>query len=138
MTTTLSRDTPIDTSPSPSWSILCASLLALTLSNGARATFQTLAERLPAASNALVAVNVEKVLNTPVAQQEQWRQNIADSWAKQPMMIPPGATRLLTVASVKTSVMEPYWEMSLIEMEQGPVRAGTGQGRGRARRQGLG
>src|SRR5688572_21653378 len=120
MTTMLSKDTPTDTSSSPSWSILCASLLALTLSNGARATFQTLAERLPAASNALVAVNVEKVLNSPYAEQEQWRQNIADSWAKQPMMIPAGATRLITVASVKTSVMEPYWELSLIEMDTVP------------------
>ena len=121
MTKTLALDTPTEISRSAFWQVLCASLLALALSNTARATFPMLAERLPAASNALIAVNVEKVLNSPYAQQEQWRQNIAESWAKQPMMIPPGAIRLLTAASVKTSVMEPYWEMSLIEMDKVPT-----------------
>ena len=74
-------------------SVAYAALFTLALSHSASATFPTLAERLPAASNALVAVNLEKVLKTPFAQEQQWRQSMADSWAKQPLMIPPGATR---------------------------------------------
>ena len=120
MTAALSADRRIDQSSNGSWPIFCAAVFALVMADHARATFPTLAERLPAASNALVAVNVEKVLKTPLAEQEAWRQDMVDSWAKQPMMIPPGATRLLMVASVKTSVMEPIWEMSLIEMEKVP------------------
>jgi hypothetical protein len=120
MTTAHSHDTLIDYPSRGSWTLLCAVLVLLSVADQSRAGFPSLAERLPAASNALVAVNVEKVLNSPLAEQEQWRQSIAESWARQPMMIPPGATRLLMVASVKTSVMEPYWEMSLIEMDKVP------------------
>jgi hypothetical protein len=120
VTTALAHNAVIHDRSRNSWTLLFAALLLALLANQIRAGFQSLAERLPAASNALVAVNVEKVLNSPFAQQEQWRQNIADSWAKQPLMIPPGATRLLMAASVKTSSMESYWEMSLIEMEKVP------------------
>src|SRR5829696_22980 len=62
-------------------------------------SFQTLAQRLPAASNAVVAVNVSKVLASPYAKREHWGSNAADAWAKQPVMIPPGARRLIMAAA---------------------------------------
>src|SRR5258705_13227692 len=78
-------------------------------------SFQVLAQRLPAASNAVVAINVSKVLASPYAKREHWGSNAADAWAKQPVMIPPGATRLIMAAAVKPSTMDSYWEMSLCE-----------------------
>ena len=85
----------------------------------ARANFRTLAERVPDSANAVVAVNVEKVLATPFAKAE-WTPNTPESWAKQPMMIPPGSKRILMVSDVRTDTMEPYWEMSLMEMAKVP------------------
>lgn len=84
------------------------------------ATFQTMADRLPAASNAIIAVNVAKLLDTPYAKSEEWAQSATDAWARQPLMIPPGSTRLLMASNVKTSTMESYWELSLIEMPKVP------------------
>lgn len=98
-----------------------AAVLALGTCGRAGATFQALAERLPAATNALVAVNVEKVLNSPLATEEGWRQDIQARWEKQPLMIPPGATRVLTASWVKMPSMDPVWEMSLIDMEKVPT-----------------
>jgi hypothetical protein len=86
----------------------------------ARANFKTMGDRLPAGSNAIIAVNVEKVLATPMAQTEQWAQTSAAAWANQPLMIPPGASRVLMAAEVRTDSMEPYWELSLIEMNKLP------------------
>src|SRR4051812_36315319 len=83
-------------------------------------TFQALAQRLPAASNAIVAINVSKVLESPYAKREHWGSNAADAWAKQPVMIPPGALRLVMAASVRSSTMESYWGMSLIQLEKMP------------------
>jgi hypothetical protein len=85
----------------------------------AHASFRSLADRVPDSANAVVAVNVEKVLATPFAKAE-WAPNTPESWAKQPMMIPPGSKRLLTVSDVRTDTMEPYWEMSLMEMAKVP------------------
>jgi hypothetical protein len=97
-----------------------AALVALLPSLRARASFPSLAERLPPAANAMVAINAEKVLNSPLATKEGWRQDLQKAWEKEPLMIPPGALRVLYVSSVKTNTMEPYWEMSLIEMYNVP------------------
>ena len=83
------------------------------------ANFKSLSQRLPAGSNAMIAINVEKVLQTPYAQKE-WLPTAADAWARQPVMIPAGAKRLLMAAEVRTDNMEPFWEMSLVEMEKVP------------------
>ena len=83
------------------------------------ATFKSMSQRLPAGSNAIVAINVEKVLKTPYAQTE-WVPTSADAWAKQPVMIPSGAKRVLMASEVRTDSMEPFWEMSLVEMEKVP------------------
>ena len=83
------------------------------------ANFKSLAQRLPAGSNAIIAINVEKVLQTPYAQKE-WLPTAADAWARQPVMIPSGARRLLMASEVRTDNMEPFWEMSLVEMDKVP------------------
>ena len=99
--------------------VIAVIVLTLLCEAAARADFKSLAERIPDSANAVVAVNVEKVLNTPYAQSE-WTPKTAESWAKQPMMVPPGSRRLLMASDVRTDTMEPFWEMCLMEMNQLP------------------
>src|SRR5438034_7259986 len=94
---------------------LLATLTTLFLCGEARATFATLAQRLPPATNVIVALNVARVVDTPYGKEAQWGSRLADAWAKQPLMIPPGAQRLIMAADVKPSSFDSYWEMSLIE-----------------------
>jgi hypothetical protein len=109
------------TSVTPGWlTVAAVAVVALGLSTAAYGNFKMLSQRLPASSNAVVAVNVAKLLETPFAKGEQWAQTAADAWAKQPLMIPPGSQRLLMAAEVRTSSMEPYWEMVLMEMDKMP------------------
>jgi hypothetical protein len=96
-----------------------AALMLALCAASARANFKNLAGRVPDASNAVVAINVEKVLATPYAKAE-WAPNTPDSWAKQPIMIPPGSKRLVMASDVRTDTMEPYWEMCVMEMAQVP------------------
>src|SRR5688572_969239 len=96
-----------------------ALVVALGLCTRVEANFKSLSQRLPAGANAVIAINVDKVLKTPYAQAE-WVPTAADAWANQPVMIPSGAKRLLMAAEVRTDSMEPFWEMSLVEMEKVP------------------
>jgi len=102
---------------------LCLAVLVFAhmVALGAEMNFQTLAQRLPASTNAVVAINVNKALASPYAKREHWGSNAADAWAKQPVMIPPGASRLIMAADVKTSTMDSNWEMCLIEMAKMPT-----------------
>jgi len=92
----------------------------LLLSDVSRGAFPTLRQRLPGATNVIVAVNVARITDSPFGKQAQWSQRLAENWASQPVMIPPGAQRLIMAANVKPSTFAPYWEMSLIEMDQLP------------------
>src|SRR3954451_3863625 len=71
---------------------------ALFLCSEARATFATLAQRLPPASNAIIAVNVERMVDSPYGKEAGWGSRLAESWEKKPLMIPPGAKRLIMAA----------------------------------------
>src|SRR3954454_6363130 len=101
-------------------SALSLTLAALILCGQALATFPSLAQRLPPTSNVIVAVNIAKLVDSPYGKQAGWGQRLNEAWDKQPLMIPPGAQRLLMAADVKPSTLDSYWEMSLIEMDRLP------------------
>jgi hypothetical protein len=101
--------------------VVVAAVIALGLVQRADGNFKTLSERLPAATNAVVAANVARLLETPFAKSEEWAQSSAAALANQPMMIPPGSTRVLMAADVKPSTLDSNWELSLMEMEQMPT-----------------
>jgi hypothetical protein len=99
---------------------LCAAFLAALIPSAARASFASLAQRLPPAANVMIAINVERVLSSALATQEGWREDLKGAWEKQPMMVPAGATRVLFAASTNVNKLEPVWEMALIEMDAVP------------------
>jgi hypothetical protein len=84
------------------------------------ATFQSLAQRLPATTDTIVAINVESVLNSPYAKQQQWREMMAENWAKRPGVVPPGVNKLLMGAEFIPSKAETRWEVTLMDMPKMP------------------
>jgi hypothetical protein len=88
---TLMRKHPIRT-------LLVATITALSLcaqAPMARGAFPELAQRVPADANAIVAVNVARLVQSDYGKKAEWGQRMAETWEKQPMMIPPGSIRLL-------------------------------------------
>ena len=96
-------------------------LVACVWTPRASADFASLTVRLPAETDAIVAVNVEKLLASPLATTEKWGQvNLAD-WASSPVMVAPGATRVLAgIGMSAADEMEPAWEICLTEMSPMP------------------
>ena len=101
-------------------SIKLAAVISIGICTSVFATFKQLSQKLPAQSNAVVAVNVAKLLETPYAKNE-WTPTAADAWAKEPMMIPPGSTRLLMAAETRPDTMESIWECSVMELQPGKM-----------------
>src|SRR6185436_16832584 len=95
-------------------------LVVLSLCGISQAKFPDLAQRLPPASNAIIAVNVARLVESPYGKEAGWGERLAKAWANQPLMIPPGAQKLIMAADVKPSTLDSYWEMSLIEMDHLP------------------
>jgi hypothetical protein len=101
--------------------LLSAGLLLLTPIVGRAVTFQTLAQRLPPSTDTLIAINVEKVLDSPYAKQQQWRATMAENWAKRPAVVLPGVKKLLMGAEFYPSKADSLWEISLMELDHMPA-----------------
>jgi len=97
-------------------------IVALGLSATTWGNFKELSQRLPAPTNAVIAINVAKLLSTPYAKTE-WAANTPQQLVQEPTMTPPGATRILMAAEVAPGTMESTWECSLMEMENMPTTA---------------
>ena len=100
--------------------VVVASVVCFACTRECRADFKTMAQRLPTESDAIIAINLAKVLETPYAIQNKWGENVADAWARKPVMIPPGSIRLLMASGLKADAMESAWELSLVEMKALP------------------
>jgi hypothetical protein len=95
--------------------------LTVSLTSAARAaTFGSLAQRLPAGTDAIVAIDVENILNSPYAKEQKWRETMSENWAKRPQVVPPGVKKLLMGAEFVPSKAETHWEVVLMDMEKVP------------------
>ena len=60
--------------------VVVASVVCFACTRECRADFKTMAQRLPTESDAIIAINLAKVLETPYAIQNKWGENVADAW----------------------------------------------------------
>jgi hypothetical protein len=63
-------------------------------------TFEALARRLPGDVNALVMIDVEQVLATPLAQTQGWARKLEVAYVERPVFLPPEAKKLVLGASL--------------------------------------
>jgi len=85
-----------------------------------RGDFKKLLDRIPPNANAIVVVDLERVMNSPLAKKENWKEMQADAYAEKPMVVPPGATRLITAAMINTATLSPVWEVSVMDLSKAP------------------
>jgi len=95
-------------------------LMAGSWAGVAMADFEGMADRLPAETSSVIAVNVAKILESPYAKEQQWAETMAENWEKQPQMVPPGVVRLVMGADVMPSTMQSVWEVCLMQLKQMP------------------
>ncbi len=84
------------------------------------ADFAELLLRVPREANTLVLIDVDKLLRSPLATREGWKEKLAQSYVDTPMLIPPDAGRLVLAASIDLSNWSPAWEVAAMDMTQTP------------------
>lgn len=82
------------------------------------ASFSELSKKFPADTNAVVIINVEKLMNTPLAQKEGWREKWTNAFEAGPISIPPGTTRLIAGSRLQNDLQTAKWQMSLMDFSK--------------------
>lgn len=96
-------------------------LLCTTVSASiARADFKALTSRLPEGANAIVLIDVEKILNSPMGTREGWREKLADAYEEKPMIVPPEAKQVVMGAWLNIRDVQPAWEVSVMRLTEAP------------------
>jgi hypothetical protein len=109
----------------PAVPLAAAALLAIVLQARADQTFETLSRRLPADTNAIVLMDVQQVLVTPLAQQQGWGAKLEAAYADRPVFLPPEAKKLVLGAALQPNAdFIGRWELALMELSApGAVRS---------------
>jgi len=85
----------------------------------ARAQFDELLMKVPQYSNALVAIDVDAVEQSPLAIKEHWADKHEQAFTSRPMMLPPEASRLVIAAHLRPEEqLQAMWELAVMDMSE--------------------
>ncbi len=110
--------------------VLAAAAAWVLPSSPARAGWKEMAARLPAQTNAIVAINVDAVMRAPLAVQENWPDHWADAYEAGPVPILPGTQRILAGAFVKQGLQETDWRVTIMETKDPVLLEEVGRSQG--------
>jgi hypothetical protein len=77
--------------------------------------FGQLVDRIPRSANAVVILNMEKILGSPLGVQEGWKENLSKAFEAGVMRVPPKATRFVLAEQLDFQYMEPIWEAAVMD-----------------------
>ncbi len=80
-----------------------------------QAQWEALAAKVPQSSNAIVLVDVDKLLASPIAKREGWAEKLERAFESGVLALPPGATRVLEAAELDFETWEPRYELALLQ-----------------------
>jgi len=75
-----------------------------------------LVNHLPDDTNSMVIIDVEKLMNNPLATKEGWADRRASTYASKPVVIPPGTDRLVMGALLNPEG-NPIWQATVMEFK---------------------
>lgn len=87
----------------------------------AQASWKEMAGRLPSQTNAIVAINIDAVMRSPLAVQERWTETWESAYQTGPVAIIPGTQRVLAGAFVKPGLQDSDWHITMMEMSKPAV-----------------
>jgi hypothetical protein len=93
-------------------------MMVVLLLSGARVgrcEFPDMLRRVPQDANAIVFIDVERLLASPMAKEGKWKEKRSEEFANQPMSLPPTATKLVRAAHVNMDSGESAWQIAVIE-----------------------
>ncbi len=93
-----------------------SALLVLAQANSATAQFETLVRHLPEDANTVVLFNVEQVMESALAQKENWRGNYEKMYNSGLIMVPPQTNRFVMASQMDVELMQPHWHSTVMEL----------------------
>jgi len=82
------------------------------------AQFRDLADRLPNTANAMVVIDVQKILQSPKAVREGWKEKVEQAFESGVGRIPPRAQRYILAAQIDFEFMKSTWEAAVAELRE--------------------
>ncbi len=84
------------------------------------ADFGELLKRVPGEANALVMLDVEQLLKTPMAVKEKWSESYEARFRQGGLVVPPKTNRFAVAAQIDMETMRPAWEAWVVDLAYTP------------------
>lgn len=80
-------------------------------------SFDQLLPKVPATANAVVLIDVERTLASPLAQKEGWGKKLELAYVSRPIFLPPESTKLVMAASLEPgNDFLRHWELAVMDL----------------------
>jgi hypothetical protein len=87
----------------------------LAAQSAVRADFPDLAKRLPSDINSIVLVDMDKILASPAAEKNDWKNKIENAFNEGVTILPPAAKRAILASKLDLEFMSPIWQVEVLE-----------------------
>ena len=99
-------------------SFAIATALVVALEQIATAQFDQLATKIPDSANAAALLDVQRLLETPLAKREGWKDKYEQAFASGLVAIAPDTQRMVLAAQFNYEYMKPLWEVAVADFSQ--------------------
>jgi hypothetical protein len=83
------------------------------------AQFEPLAAKVPSTANAITLLDAKRLLDSPLAAREGWKDKYEKAFASGLVAIPPNAVRMILAAELDYEFMKPRWELVIADLTEG-------------------
>ncbi|MEM9353863.1 MAG: hypothetical protein AAGA92_12685 [Planctomycetota bacterium] len=81
--------------------------------------FEGLLKKIPPSANALVMIDVENTVDTPVAREQGWGEELEQAYVSRPIFLPPEAKKMVLAAALTPDHdFRPLWELAVMELDE--------------------
>lgn len=80
-------------------------------------SFSNLTSRIPDTANTILIFNVEKIHQSPLAKQQNWREKHENAFASGVTVLPPEASKFVMASQLDFEFVQPIWEVYLADLK---------------------
>jgi hypothetical protein len=89
------------------------------LKSSARAQVDDLLKKVPMFSNAIVVIDVDSVIKSPLAIKEKWASKLDAAAASRPIVLPPEASRIVIASHLTPrEALQADWELAVMDLKE--------------------
>jgi len=100
------------------YSVGMAILSVVVLTRPAAGQFEELAANVPSTANAIVLLDAQKLLASPLAQKEGWKEKYDEAFASGLVTIAPDTRRMILASQLDYDRMSPLWELAVADFAE--------------------